>query len=513
MESDFSKIFSILKIPSHLRSTSNIDDLIDLTKSVQFFQKINAEQGSSEIHQQCCQVMSIEEYLKNSIIFNIGDKGDKFYIILKGSVSIKLPSKKQKNLETIEKFRNLSRNNIGLLDASQRTPKIYQNGIKTDKVVLNISNVVNNITEIKFLTEENDEKALIADTEEKNMMKLFKKKLKYEQKLLMETVKQAEKNCSEIEIGEFDEITVLYSGSSFGELALISDRLRSTTVQAKENSIFLVLNKKNFIKILGNLAEKKLNSITQFMTGLSYFYDWSKVSLLKLAYFLQLKTYNRWQFLYHEGDFIDGIYFIKSGEVTLSKKKQLVEQNSQKFFFTNSMVSENRKKIKIFDVKIVIKGKNESVGSFEIIENIETRNFSCACLSSQVEVYFMSKQVFYTRVQNLDIMKNIMILENKRLIERYNKLVHPKTKLETTVSRSLTPTLTSKNQEFIKSLLKNSATKIKIGQSPTKPMLEKFPQLIQRFRIRKINEAINGRPLKKSKFHSKNMFSPVKVNL
>ena len=44
------------------------------------------------------------------------------------------------------------------------------------------------------------------------------------------------------------------------------------------------------------------------------------MSLVKLAYFLNYKIYSRNQYLFHEGDQTDGIYFVKNGEFVISKK-------------------------------------------------------------------------------------------------------------------------------------------------------------------------------------------------
>ena len=49
------------------------------------------------------------------------------------------------------------------------------------------------------------------------------------------------------------ECRVLQTGDSFGEIALIENRLRTASVKCKEDSHFAVLDKSNFRKILRNI--------------------------------------------------------------------------------------------------------------------------------------------------------------------------------------------------------------------------------------------------------------------
>jgi uncharacterized protein YjgD (DUF1641 family) len=183
MDYNYSGISHILTIPSSFRKSQDIDDLMSLTKNVNFFEKITKEQESDAIHRKCCGCMTLEEYEFNEILFNIGDKGDKFYIILTGSVSVKVPMKKKLtvNKENIHKLEKL-------LQSTQTNDLLSQttnSSRKTEAVIsIKVSDIIENLNPGKFIapTEEN-EKQYILDTEEKNLMKLFKKDWKRSRKL------------------------------------------------------------------------------------------------------------------------------------------------------------------------------------------------------------------------------------------------------------------------------------------------------------------------------------------
>ena len=276
MDYNFLEISSILSIPPSQRKTIHIENLLNLTKNIQFFQKLTTEQESSEIHKQCCQHMLLETYEQNSIIFHFGDKGEKFYIILKGSVSVKIPSKKKIVLskENLNKFQSLLGSDSALGNIHENENFKNEDHRNENSIIVKVSDVFNNLANFSYKYEdENDELKHILNIEEKHLMKLFKKSLKKEKKLLLGVVKNAKGEKLEVEINEFDEIAVLSTGNSFGELSLISDTPRTATIHIIEKSTFLVLNKLDFKRILGSLAERKINVITAFMQNLPYFHE------------------------------------------------------------------------------------------------------------------------------------------------------------------------------------------------------------------------------------------------
>lgn len=61
----------------------------------------------SEFTRTCLESLSYEFMPKETAIFHLGDKGDKFYIILKGSVSICVPVQQAKIDEETAQRKNL----------------------------------------------------------------------------------------------------------------------------------------------------------------------------------------------------------------------------------------------------------------------------------------------------------------------------------------------------------------------------------------------------------------------
>lgn len=81
------KSLLILNKPSDLRTRNDLKLLSYFIKPLPFFSKIFQEKGADCLYQ-CLKYISLESHSSQSFIFEKGSFGSKFYIILKGSVSI-----------------------------------------------------------------------------------------------------------------------------------------------------------------------------------------------------------------------------------------------------------------------------------------------------------------------------------------------------------------------------------------------------------------------------------------
>ena len=468
----------------------------------------------------------LEEYSEGDVIFNFGDRGEKFYVILSGSVSIKVPTKKKVmiNKNIASKIENILNSSSESEDNSSDDMEDEDQVKKREgHVTINVKNVFSSLLALNYMSDNkiNSKKAIL-NTEEKNLLAVFKNKVRQEQKVLMNFIKKSDRDIVEVELDDFNEVGVLHSGGSFGELALISDRPRSATIEARERSSFLVLFKTDFTKILGGIAEKRLAIIIKFMQELIYFRSWSKVSLVRLAYFFSLKRYKRGQYLYHEGDSVDGIYFIKEGEVTITKRKHLSATDSSAVFQSSPLeiaarYLKGKNKKSTVEIKIIIKAIHESLGGAELFEESATRKYSCICSSSTCDVYFMSKSNFLTRVQNLDAIKEVMIREHHRVGERYMEICRFEEESEHSNSyRLYTPNgKKTEKKEIAQSMLVKSASNNMKGMLLSKgsiPLLHKKNttppgRYLRKLTNQEVYQAVNGRSPLVRKYGTKANFN------
>jgi len=79
----------------------------------------------------------------------------------------------------------------------------------------------------------------------------------------------------------------------------------------------------------------------------------------------------------------------------MHQEKDLVEFSGHSEFKKRYLLKTNHmKKKKILkELNLAIKGKNEMIGSEEVISGNPTRQNSCVCFSTKAEVYCISKKV------------------------------------------------------------------------------------------------------------------------
>ncbi|CAG9330688.1 unnamed protein product [Blepharisma stoltei] len=101
------EIVNILKTNPSSRTQNFLNTLADLTRDIPFFKNICAELDENA-HKMCCQYMKYCTYNEGEIIFNAGDVGDQFFIILLGEVKIFVPTKTEDDQEIMTEVATLS---------------------------------------------------------------------------------------------------------------------------------------------------------------------------------------------------------------------------------------------------------------------------------------------------------------------------------------------------------------------------------------------------------------------
>jgi CRP-like cAMP-binding protein len=98
MDIDINSLQQILKSPPDIRPLKSIAKLMDFTQNVKFFKELITK-SSKNLHFLCCQHMHYEFIEAGRFVFNFGEKGTKFYIILKGRIAVYVPVIDSKTLK------------------------------------------------------------------------------------------------------------------------------------------------------------------------------------------------------------------------------------------------------------------------------------------------------------------------------------------------------------------------------------------------------------------------------
>lgn len=129
------------------------------------------------------------------------------------------------------------------------------------------------------------------------------------------------KNCNFL----YKEVASFGPGKFFGELACMTGETRAATIVAKSPCHLLSLSKKSFEIIFADAIAADQAKLAYFENMLSD--EIQKQAIIEFQYMFEERLYSRGDFLFREGGHTTHLYFIKEGEVELSKK---VKQGAKK---------------------------------------------------------------------------------------------------------------------------------------------------------------------------------------
>lgn len=296
MEDYFHKkeyILNFLKKPTKTRTKEEIKTASKyLSEQYQYFIKLKEANESEKKIEKIVKFAKLEVFLPDETIIKFGEYGDKFYIILKGSVSIYKPIYIEKQLTPIE-FSNLL---IKIRD-EDKDPFKYERLIEK-----------NNHLNFKV----------------KDIEKLEGSLPNY----LLNKIK--------IYLEDFENFGEYGEGYSFGEMALRRKSTRNATIKAVNKSYLLTIDKKDYSNAIKEVEEKKINQdVDIFVTSYPIFNILSKPKILDILSNFSKKIIFRGEYLYKQNEDADTIYFLNSGTINLSLNISFPWLNEYLYYFNN----------------------------------------------------------------------------------------------------------------------------------------------------------------------------------
>jgi len=98
----------------------------------------------------------------------------------------------------------------------------------------------------------------------------------------------------------------------------MNDKPRAATVFVRsEQAVLLVLSKKDYIKVLGDSDKQKIELAIANVQQFDIFKQFTKIKMRNLYYYFKDLNLKRDRYLFRQGDPINGVFCILSGEVKL----------------------------------------------------------------------------------------------------------------------------------------------------------------------------------------------------
>jgi CRP-like cAMP-binding protein len=371
-EAQLNELESILKIfCCNFRTPVDVVQITTYLKKMSGFIEIikrgqnQEEDAFNDLLTEISYFLMCEQYERNSILFRYGDLGDKFYIILKGSVKVLIPKERRIKtseseymfyLKTLLKYKEYY-----LIENLIEANKYFFTPEFKDFVAFYKKEVENFAIQTEALSRRR-KSYIIRDINSHRKMPMRKKSTveclnPFESKYLLKPTEMvsAEEYAKrfvvyndyteeESRAGEYDHflhkvklvsvivyeyhpIAFLKTGETFGEAALETENLkRNATIIMSEETFLGILEKEHYSKSIKDINKKFKKQVMNFILGNSLMINVNKYSFSRKYYnaFANLKI-ERGRKLLLENDEIRALYFIKEGEYDVYIYKSLAE--------------------------------------------------------------------------------------------------------------------------------------------------------------------------------------------
>lgn len=323
------------------KNTRTLDDLCilkvflsSLEKFVTLIRSHNSathDDRSEEIISKVSLGIKIHTESANTMLFRVGDTGNKFYIILRGSVTVLIPQEKEMRLSKDQYIAHLR--------------MLYQN--KEDYLISKAIDKNKDIFDVDM------NKIKCQRLQGQNLqLDQYLKKLKGEQ------IKQNNFNPL-ITIFCYHNIITLAEGNFFGEVAIENDdSLRTASIFVNEKTTFGTLDSTSYKSSIRVVQQKIKREHTLFILSFGLFGEMGyQFFVTKLWNYFTFKYYKQGDFLFKENEDRKKIYFLFSGELKLhcelgkNRIKSIIEYLKGKRVKVIDEDSKKREVINITNIK------------------------------------------------------------------------------------------------------------------------------------------------------------------
>ena len=169
-----------------------------------------------------------------------------------------------------------------------------------------------------------------------------------------------------------DEFLLTYKpGEAFGELALLYNSPRAASIITKTKCTLFSLDRETFNHIVKNAVVMRRKKFEQFLSKIPILDSLNSYEKDKICDCLQTKTYDRNDYIIHEGESGDIFYLIQSGTCQATKKNKTTGSEEVVYEFV----------------------ENDYFGELALLKN-EPRAASIIATSNEVEVAFINRAAF-----------------------------------------------------------------------------------------------------------------------
>ena len=445
-------------------SERNIEKIVKYIRTLKGFVNIlnDTNEDFNYYLNECAKILKYSQREKDEIIVEQGEKGDSFFLLLKGSVSFLVSRPKTYELTKEEYILHLFKlrknNSTELLEQClQLNSFIYPIEESFDLFIKDIvfkkiksEDILNNnelMTKAKelydYIKSENSNKKIYKKSIEE-YIEMNKLNIERNEENLYH---KEEKEKKIVKIPNYIVISKCGKGETFGELALEQQTgKRQATVITNEPTDFAIIYRNQYNNLLKNSIEKAKKKFYSVVNNYNIFVQISPYALDKKYYKLfTLKKFEKGINLIEQNQNLNTIFFIINGEYEISTNRNIKEVNDLIIYYKKYIrkygnksdyklfnpIDEERenddlnlnKKFKseeqnniLFErkyIKLSILQERDILGMNNLMIPIDNNNskglINCKTLSAKSEVYELDLNQFYFICEVEDGVKDLTI--------------------------------------------------------------------------------------------------------
>ena len=460
------KLEKCIKELNKSNKNRNQEIIIDYLKTLVPFMNLVNEKNeySTEIINKISKIMTYQKNIKNDLIIQYGDKGNDFYIILKGNINILVPKYSLYYMDEEEfilhllKLRKYNQNEL-IIQCLRCNALIF--AIPTerlDDLILDLQKkksnyylykktIINKAKEVyEYINKKENSNKNIKNISPEDYIALFEvdesikkntSKLIHLSNLKIEFDKKDE-DKKLTKIPNYEIVAKFGTGDTFGELALEHmNKKRMATIITSSDCDFAVIDKIEYNELIKDSINKSKDKFYNLIYKYKIFDSISTISFDKkyYNYFRYLKMKKN-EILFNEGDPCDDVYFILNGEYELYVDKNIFEINQM--ILKLKIIVDELKKIIIHETKnfekINLKNKSKSLTNIKNNLNLFFNKFENEINLEEVTYIIKNKDIinrlkflgsnFYKKISNkkrirLGIYKSRQIIGLSDTINRF----------------------------------------------------------------------------------------------
>jgi len=217
---------------------------------------------------------------------------------------------------------------------------------------------------------------------------------------------------------QFKLVKTRQDGDFHGENALQFTTSSLVTGVCREPCHLFTLSAASYHRIVKHFQRRTEQDNFDFLKSIPLIASWPNENIFRLIYNLNEVTLKRKQVLFDKGDPAEMIYFVRSGEIEVTKEANVKKSEEEAYFVKNNKTNNNpdadkeklvemnaiwrnqHNQAKKQTLKMALLGANQSIGEEEIFTNSEVRKSKAVVKTSTVELFSVTAAIF------LDCYKN-----------------------------------------------------------------------------------------------------------